>query len=52
MYKIVLAAYFVFWSVYWPVGEEILNGWRFYTHYTFYVATICERPSMPFSIHA
>lgn len=46
LYKVALATYFVFWCFYWPAADEIYDGWKYYTHYTFYVTAICERLSM------
>lgn len=41
-YKFLMAVYTVFWCVYWPVGENIHDGYKFVTHWTFYTAAFCE----------
>eukprot|EP00752_Nemacystus_decipiens_P006381 g5753.t1 len=39
-YKLLAAAYFVFWSFFWPVEENIDDAFKFVTYWEWYTATI------------
>ncbi|CAM9688725.1 unnamed protein product [Pylaiella littoralis] len=39
-YKILVCVYFVFWSVFWPVGEDVDDAHKFVTYWTWYIATV------------
>lgn len=43
-YKFILSIYFVFWCFYWPIEENIDDGFKFVTYWTFYVGAFCECP--------
>lgn len=41
-YKVLLTTYSVFWTVYWPVEDNVDNAYLFVTYWTFYTTAICE----------
>lgn len=41
-YKFIVAFYFVFWCLWWPLVEGIDDAYKFATYWTFYTAAMCE----------
>lgn len=41
-YKFLISIYFVFWCIWWPLVEEIYDGYKFVTYWTFYMAALRE----------
>ncbi|CAN0075030.1 unnamed protein product [Scytosiphon promiscuus] len=39
-YKFLATVYFVFWSIFWPVGEDVDDAHEFVTYWGWYMATI------------
>jgi len=42
LWRILLAAYFLFWSIFWPFVEGVDDAHEFVTYWAWYMATICE----------
>ena len=41
-YKLLATVYFVFWSFFWPIEENVDDAHEFVTYWVWYMANICE----------